>query len=80
MQAINVYDYILKINALNVFLSSWNFIPLLIEDLMTYTEKINIWSFSVEDKSEIEDFSKVVLVRDTLGNERFFELTATETF
>lgn len=80
IKEITVYEYILKANLLEDFLKSWHYIPLLIKDLQYYTEEVGIWSYCLEDKSEIEDLSKVVLVSDIEGNKRFFELEPTETF
>lgn len=51
-------------------------IPKNIEELLEITERNNIWSFCVDDYSEIKN--KVVLVEDNNNNKRYFELEKTE--
>ena len=51
-------------------------IPKNIEELLEITEQNNIWSFCIDDYSEIKN--KVVLVEDNNNNKRYFELEKTE--
>lgn len=75
----SVIEYIIKMNLTNKLNG---FVPTNINTLMDWLEKneINIWSYCEEDKSEIADMSKVVLVEDIKGNKRYFELEITETY
>lgn len=42
IKEINVYEYILKANLLNEFLSDYDSIPLLVKDLQNFTEEASI--------------------------------------
>ena len=75
----SVVDYIIKMN----LTSKLNgFVPTEIDTLMDWLDEngINIWSYCEEDKSEIEDMSKVVLVQDIKGKKRYFETEITESY
>lgn len=75
----SVVDFIIKMNLTDKLNG---FVPVLIDTFLEWldTEKINIWSYAVEDKSEIKDINKVVLVEDIKGNKRYFETYITEVF
>ena len=75
----SVVDYIIKMNLINKLNG---FVPTQIDTFLDWLDEngINIWSYCEEDINEIEDMSKVVLVEDTKGNKRYFELQITETY
>lgn len=75
----SVVDYIIKMNLTNKLNG---FVPTQIDTFLDWLDEngINIWSYCEEDVSEIEDMSEVVLVEDTKGNKRFFELQITGTY
>lgn len=41
-------------------------------------EGLNVWSYSTDDESEIENKDKVVLVKDSKGELRYYELDFME--
>ena len=75
----SVVDYIIKMNLTNKLNG---FVPTQIDTFLDWLDEngINIWSYCEEDVSKIEDMSEVVLVEDTKGNKRYFELQITETY
>lgn len=75
----SVVDYIIEMNLINKLNG---FVPTQIDTFLDWLDEngINIWSYCEEDINEIEDMSEVVLVEDTKGNKRYFELQITETY
>ena len=52
-----------------------------IDELVEFLDnnKLNYWSYCIEDKTEIKDIEKTVLVEDKFRNKRYFEIEETQT-
>lgn len=54
-------------------------LPLTIYDLLYFLDdaELNYWSYDLEDKDEVKDWSITVLVTDNIGRRRYFETAET---
>lgn len=54
-------------------------LPLTIYDLLYFLDdaELNYWSYDLEDKDEVKDWSITVLVTDNIGKRRYFETAET---
>ena len=54
-------------------------LPLTIFGLLDVLDdaELNYWSYDLEDKDEVKDWSITVLVTDNIGRRRYFELAET---
>lgn len=52
-----------------------------IDELVEFLDnnKLNYWNYCIEDKTEIKDIEKTVLVEDKFRNKRYFEIEETQT-
>lgn len=82
METLSIFEYYKKIGILNYVLSTYTNIPNTIQGLVNLLdrEKINIWSYSIDDKEEIKNYDNIVIVEDLEGCQRYFETEETEEF
>ena len=80
IRVLSVFEYYKEIGILDFVLNNYTEVPNTIEGLVDLLDRdeFNFWSYSIDDKDEIKDFTNLVLVKDFADNKRYFETIETE--
>lgn len=82
METLNIFEYCKRVGILEYILDNYAEIPNTIDELINLLdkEKLNFWSYSIEDKDEIKEYNNIVVVKDNKGCKRYFETEETKEF